>query len=60
VDGKESKIEGTYKIEKDKLLTEGTVAGETKKDVDTIKKLTDDEMELENKDKKTVTLKRKK
>jgi uncharacterized protein (TIGR03066 family) len=59
-DGKEIKIDGTYKVEKDKLTTEATVSGKTEKDVDTIKKLTDDELQIENKDKKTITLKKKK
>ena len=56
---KEVKLDGTYKVDKDKLTTEITVAGKTEKDVDTIKKLTDDEMLLENKDKKLITLKKK-
>ena len=59
-DGKDVKFDGTYKIEKDKLITEATVGGKAEKDTDTIKKLTDDEMQLENRDKKLVTLKRKK
>jgi uncharacterized protein (TIGR03066 family) len=60
LDGKEVKLDGTYKVEKDKLTTEVSVAGKTEKDVDTIKKLTDEDMELENKDKKLITFKRKK
>ena len=60
LNGKELKLDGTYKVEKDKLTTELSVAGKTEKDVDTIKKLTDEDMELENKDKKVVTFKRKK
>src|SRR5437870_4531610 len=56
VDGEEKKVEGTYKLENGKLVTE--TAGMS--DTDTIKKLTDDAMELENNDKKITVLKKKK
>jgi len=60
LDGKDVKIDGTYSVEKDKLTTEYTIAGKAEKDVDTIKKLTDTDMEVENKDKKVYKLTRKK
>jgi uncharacterized protein (TIGR03066 family) len=60
LDGKDVKLDGTYKVDKDKLTTEVSIAGKAEKDVDTIKKLTDEEMEIENKDKKVITLKKKK
>ena len=56
VDDKEMKVEGTYKIENGKLVTESGGMSDT----DTIKKLTDDALELENKEKKTTVLKKKK
>ena len=56
VGGQEMKIDGTYKLEKDKLTTEAGGGS----DIDTIKKLTDDAMELENKDGKVTVLKKKK
>jgi uncharacterized protein (TIGR03066 family) len=60
VDGKEEKIDGTYSVEKDKLTTQYTSAGKAEKDVDTIKKLTDEDMEIEDKNMKVYVLKRKK
>src|SRR5262245_37959607 len=50
------KVEGTYSVEKDKLITKIGDAS----DNDTIKKLTADAMELENKDGVALTLKKKK
>jgi uncharacterized protein (TIGR03066 family) len=44
VDGQDTKLDGTYKVEKDKLVSE--INGNT--DTNTIKKLTDAELELEN------------
>lgn len=57
---KDVTLDGTYTIDKDQLTVELTVAGKAAKDVDTIKKLTDDDLELENKAKKVTVLKRKK
>lgn len=53
--GEDQKIEGTWKLEKGKLITE---VG-TNSDSDEIKKLTADAMELENPDKKIVVMKKK-
>jgi len=60
VNGQEIKIEGTYKVEKDKLLSEMKIGDMTMKDTDTIKKLTDDELELVDKDMKASVLNKKK
>ncbi|WP_439626524.1 hypothetical protein [Gemmata sp.] len=59
-DGKEIKFEGTYKLEKDKINVELKVESETVKETVTIKKLTDDVLELEDKDKKLDVFKKKK
>ena len=59
-EGKEVKVEGTYKVEKDKLISKLTVNGKTIEDTDEIVKLTDDALELRDKDKKVTTLKKKK
>ena len=59
-DGKEHKIEGTYKVEKDKLMTKVTINGKTTEDTDEIVKLTDEAMELKDKDKKVTTFTKKK
>jgi uncharacterized protein (TIGR03066 family) len=59
VNGMELKFEGTYKVEKDMLVSEMKIGEETKKDTDTIKKLTDKELELQDKDKKVTTFKKK-
>ena len=54
----EIKIEGTYKLEKDKLMLKLKVGDMTSEDVLTVKKLTDEELELEDKDKKVDVLKK--
>jgi uncharacterized protein (TIGR03066 family) len=60
-EGQEIKIEGTYKVEKDKLTTKIKLPdGTTTNDTDSIKKLTEDALELEDKDKKATIFKRKK
>jgi uncharacterized protein (TIGR03066 family) len=59
-DGKEMKFEGTYKVEKDKLNVKLKVETETIEEALTIKKLTDDALELEDKDKKVDVFKKKK
>jgi uncharacterized protein (TIGR03066 family) len=56
INGQEQKIEGKWKLEKGKLITESM----GNEDTDTIKKLTDDAMELEDKDGKATVLKKKK
>ena len=56
VDGKETKLEGTYKVEKDKLISE--LNGNT--DTNTITKLTDTALELENSDASVTTILKKK
>jgi uncharacterized protein (TIGR03066 family) len=53
-------VEGTYTVEKDQLKSKITTGDQTSEDTDTIKKLTDDELDLENTDKLTLNLKRKK
>lgn len=60
IDGKDARLDGTYTVVKDKLTTEYTIGGKDAKDVDTIKKLTAEDLEVENKDKKAVVLKREK
>lgn len=60
VKDKELKLEGTYKVEKDKLTSKLTFNGKTVEDVDEILKLTDDAMELRDKNKKVSTFKKKK
>src|SRR5260370_4856982 len=51
IDDKQTTLEGTYKVEKDKLTTKMKVEDEVKEDSDTITKLTDDALELIDKDK---------
>lgn len=58
-DGKDLTLNGTYKIEKDKLIVKIMVENETIEETVTIKKLTKDELELEDKDKKVDVLKKK-
>jgi uncharacterized protein (TIGR03066 family) len=60
VNKKEVKVEGTYKVEKDKLITKTVTNGKEIEDIDEIVKLTDDAMELRDKDKKVTTFKKKK
>jgi uncharacterized protein (TIGR03066 family) len=60
IDDVEQTLEGTYKLDKDKLKTEVKVGDEKHEDTDTVKKLTDEELELENADGKTLFLKKKK
>lgn len=52
----DSKMEGTFEIEKGRLVTKIGDASDT----DTIKKLTADEVELQNDNKETTQLKKKK
>ena len=59
-EGQELKLTGTYKLDKEKLTVKITVENQTVEEIVTVKKLTDDEMELEDKDKKVDVLKKKK
>lgn len=58
-EGKELKLDGTYKLEKDKLTVKITADSQTIEETVTIKKLTEDTMELEDKDKKVDVMKKK-
>src|SRR5207302_4387029 len=51
VDGQDTKLDGTYRVEKDTLISD--IAGNT--DTNAIKRLTADELELENPDSRAVT-----
>jgi uncharacterized protein (TIGR03066 family) len=59
-DGMELKLDGTYKVEKDKLTVKIKVGDQTMEETATIKKLTDDALEIEDKDKKVDVFKKKK
>jgi len=59
-DGQEIKFEGTFKVEKEKLTVKLKVGDQNVEETVTIKKLTEDALELEDKDKKTDTFKKKK
>ena len=56
--GQEVKFEGTYKLDKDKLDVKLKVMDNEVEEKLTIKKLTDDALELEDKDAKTDELKK--
>jgi uncharacterized protein (TIGR03066 family) len=56
MDGKQIKVEGTYKLEGDKLHTVMSFEGNEMKDVDTIKSLTEDKLSLIDKDDKPAEL----
>ena len=53
--GQDLKLEGTYKVEKEKLNVTLKVGDEKHEEMLTIKKLNDDTLEVEDKDKKTET-----
>ena len=57
-EGQDLKLSGTYKLEKDKLTVKITIENQTVEETVTVKKLTDTEMELEDKDKKVDVLKK--
>jgi uncharacterized protein (TIGR03066 family) len=59
-DGQELKIDGTYKVEKDKLTVKLKFNEMEIEESLTIKKVTDDTLELEDKDKKVDVFKKKK
>jgi uncharacterized protein (TIGR03066 family) len=56
----ETKYDGTYKIEKEKLSVKISLDGQTNEETVTVKKLTDDALEVEDKDKKVDVFKKKK
>ena len=60
VEGMEVKLEGTYEVEKDKLTVKIKLGEQNVEEVATIKKLTDDALEIEDKDKKVDVFKKKK
>jgi len=59
-DGMEVKLDGTYKVEKDKLIVKIKLGDQNIEETATIKKLTDDALEIEDKDKKVDVFKKKK
>jgi uncharacterized protein (TIGR03066 family) len=48
VDGKELKIDGTYELKGDDIISTLTFAGQTKKETNTIKNLTDKKLVIED------------
>jgi uncharacterized protein (TIGR03066 family) len=56
----EIKLDGTYKIEKDKLTVKIKIGETSEEEVVTVKKLTDEALEIEDKDKKVDVFKKKK
>lgn len=58
-DDQEIKLEGTYKLEKDKIAVKVKVGEETIEETVTIKKLTNTELEIEDKEAKVTTFKKK-
>jgi uncharacterized protein (TIGR03066 family) len=60
VEGMEVKLEGTYEVVKEKLTVKIKVADQNIEETATIKKLTDDALEIEDKDKKVDVFKKKK
>ena len=58
-EGSDVKVTGTYKIDKNKLTVKMSVENQTVEETVTIKKLTDKELEIEDKDKKIEVLKKK-
>lgn len=60
VENQELKIDGTYKIEKDKITVKLKVGDQTVEETATITKLTDEVLEIKDKDNKVDIFKRKK
>lgn len=60
LDGKDEKIAGTYKVQKEQLMVTLKAGEETIDETVTIKKLTDDALVIEDKDKKVDEFKKKK
>ena len=58
LDGKDESIDGTYKVEKDKLTVKLKVADQTIEEALTLHKLTDKELEIKDKDGKVDVLKK--
>jgi uncharacterized protein (TIGR03066 family) len=58
-DDQEIKLEGTYKVEKDKILVKVKVGEEMIEEAVIIKKLTNTELEIEDKEAKVTTFKKK-
>jgi len=58
LDGKDESIDGTYKVEKDKLTVKLKVADQTIEEALTLQKLTDKELEIKDKDGKVDVLKK--
>ena len=58
IKGEDTKLEGTYKVEKDKLTVKLKVADQTIEETVTITKLTDTELELKDKDAKVDVFKK--
>jgi len=59
-DGKEVKLEGTYTLAKDQLSVKLKLGDDKIEETMTVKKLTDDELVTEDKDKKIDSFKKKK
>jgi uncharacterized protein (TIGR03066 family) len=59
-DGMELKLNGTYKVDKDQLTVKVMIGTESVEETVTIKKITDDTLEIEDKDKKIDVFKKKK
>jgi uncharacterized protein (TIGR03066 family) len=60
MDGGDLKLDGTYKIAKDQLTVNVKIGEQNVEETATIKKLTDDALEIEDKDKKVDVFKKKK
>jgi uncharacterized protein (TIGR03066 family) len=60
LEGMELKLSGSYKLDKDKLTVKVKIDKDEMEETVTIKKLTDDTLEIEDKDKKVDVLKKKK
>jgi uncharacterized protein (TIGR03066 family) len=58
--GADTSLEGTYKIEKEKLTVKMKLGDQDVEEILTVKKLTDDALEIEDKAKKVDILKKKK
>ena len=58
IKGDDTKLEGSYKIDKDKLTVKLKAGDQTIEEVVTITKLTDDALELKDKDAKVDVLKK--
>lgn len=59
-EGMEVKLDGTYSVAKDKLTVKIKIGDQNLEETATIKKLTDDALEIEDKEKKVDVFKKKK